>query len=191
MKYILPLIFVLLSAGAVNSVQSQPIGSITIFPNPCVDTVNINYHIDEFGRFDLELFNIIGQKFWNPLSDSMHWPGSYQISYNVSHLQNGVYFLTLTNQIGLSYTARIVKNGPVSIAEVFQKQCLIYPNPSSGWIQIPEKTLELKVFDFSGKQIMSLSHPGSHVDFSNLKNGLYIIELIGESNKRVVLDIQK
>ena len=191
MKYVLPLFIVLLSFGSFTSVQSQSIDTMTVYPNPVVDILTVNIQTSIFSRFDLDCFDITGKKVWSPVVDSIMFPGTHEFTYDVSFLDNGVYLLKIKDASGDGQVEKFFKNGPVSIAKISNDQSLIYPNPSIGWIQIPEKTLDLNVFDFAGKLVMSFSNPSSQVDVSELKNGLYIIELIGESSKRVILEIQK
>jgi hypothetical protein len=189
MKYLNPLLLniVLLISSHLALAQN----TISVYPNPTVDTININYNTAVFTRFDLDLFDVTGQILWSPISDSVHWPGNYEIKHDVSFFQNGVYFFVLTSSTGEIQTTKFVKKGPVSISELTGSQFLVYPNPTQKLINFPEGFKELNIFDLFGKKVMSVETPMSQVDVSFLKNGLYIIELIGGSSKRVVIEIQK
>ncbi|MFT4752574.1 MAG: hypothetical protein ACI9GM_001408 [Salibacteraceae bacterium] len=170
---------------------SQTTHSIAVYPNPVADTLTVNYHIATFGRLDLDLFNIFGQKLWSPLNDSMHWPGHYEIKYDVSPLQDGVYFLTLLTHIGETTTTRFVKQTPLSLDHIERSILSIYPNPARNKIHLPENTTILKVFDLNGKLVLKQLNPSSTTDVSQFKNGLYVIELIGSSRTKTILQIQR
>ncbi|MGB0806801.1 MAG: T9SS type A sorting domain-containing protein [Salibacteraceae bacterium] len=191
MRTLFPVLIFLFSFGWFNTAKPQSIEAFDVYPNPVVDVLTVNYKVNLFTRLDLDLYNVIGKKVWSPLSDSIHWPGTYQISYDASPLQNGVYFLTLMDQSGEKNTVRFVKNSPVSIAETTNNPTIIYPNPSTGWVVVPDKTKELNVFDFSGKQVLSESNPSSPIDVSKLKNGIYIFELVGAAVTKELVRIQK
>ena len=59
--------------------------SIAIYPNPAVNTLNIE---TDFDRFEVKVYNIRGQEVIQLKN---------QKSFNVQYLQNGTYFMTVTN----------------------------------------------------------------------------------------------
>lgn len=72
----------------------------------------------------------------------------------------------------------------------------IYPNPTNSnatisWAHAKTEEVSLKLFDLSGKEIMSktfISSPGENsetIDLSNLANSIYFLQYLSEGNKQV------
>jgi hypothetical protein len=64
----------------------------------------------------------------------------------------------------------------VNNREIKENKLLMYPNPSSGIINIPNNLQNLRIIDIQGKEVFSAKHPGlSGIDLSFLKTGVYIV----------------
>lgn len=66
------------------------------------------------------------------------------------------------------------------------KKVVLFPNPTSGVLNIGNENLEkIVVYDISGK-VVSQFEPNPQIDLSNLSKGIYIIKLF--SNKEIIVD---
>ncbi len=67
---------------------------LSIFPNPTSDLLNITYSLHEIGETSISLFDIIGRELIKKESKGI--PGLVKESLEISHLEAGTYFLSLT-----------------------------------------------------------------------------------------------
>jgi hypothetical protein len=81
------------------------------------------------------------------------------------------------NQLGISkYSERLeVIAGYVPLSTIIS-QLDIYPNPASQWIIIGQSVEMIEFIDLSGKMLMKLEQPGSKIDVSKLKSGIYLVK---------------
>ncbi len=74
-----------------NSIETQSEHTtIYVFPNPFKENMEINYSIKETGNVRIWLYNSVGQKI-GILEDAVKEVGFYNIHFNTSHLQSGIY----------------------------------------------------------------------------------------------------
>ena len=81
----------------------------------------------------------------------------------------------------------------VGIEEIHSLVSNVYPNPTNGIIQI-ESTKEIKIISIlslRGKLVVKRESFSNRVDISNLKNGIYIIELLNTDSSKEHLQIIK
>ena len=64
------------------------------FPNPFNPTTRINYSLSDFGKVNLSVYNLLGQKVAE-LVNAEQVTGSYSIDFDAQNLSSGVYFYTL------------------------------------------------------------------------------------------------
>lgn len=57
------------------------------------------------------------------------------------------------------------------------KKFSVYPNPSSGLINIPEFEGSAELFDPMGKSVLKKDNPGGTMDISSLQQGIYLLKL--------------
>jgi len=70
--------------------------SITVYPNPATDYLTVEISSDKYDRFDIELFDLLGQKlFVRYEEDQYSTTNIYTI--NTSALAEGIYLLRLTS----------------------------------------------------------------------------------------------
>jgi len=65
------------------------------YPNPFNPTTNIVYSIPKSGIVTIKIYNILGQEV-RVLANRMMNPGTYNVSFDASSLNSGVYFYSLT-----------------------------------------------------------------------------------------------
>ncbi len=85
------------------------VSSISIYPNPAADQLNVNFNIKESDQVRIALINLLGSKM---LNDELGYlsGNSYQHRMNVSSLPEGIYILTINaGQSTISRKINIVK----------------------------------------------------------------------------------
>ncbi len=80
--------------------------SVQTFPNPTQGDFTVTYHLSQAARVDLNLFDMHGQRIFNPVAGQMQAAGrhSYNLRNSSMRLQKGLYFVQL--QVG---DTRIIK----------------------------------------------------------------------------------
>lgn len=68
--------------------------SLANFPNPFNPVTNISFSIKEAGHVNIKVFDLIGQQVAELVNEEKE-AGSYQISFNASHLPSGIYIYTI------------------------------------------------------------------------------------------------
>ncbi|MCX7735458.1 MAG: T9SS type A sorting domain-containing protein [Candidatus Kapabacteria bacterium] len=84
-------------AYTVRSIELlKDIPSIEIYPNPASDVLTININLHKKDRFEIELFDASGKKCYeNKIFDLEK--GLYSINFEISHLNDGLYLLIISN----------------------------------------------------------------------------------------------
>jgi hypothetical protein len=61
------------------------------YPNPFNARTTIEYNVPFAMRITLEIYDILGRKV-ETLIDEFHYPGSYAVTWDASHVSSGMYF---------------------------------------------------------------------------------------------------
>jgi len=71
---------------------------LNVHPNPATDYVSINYFLNKVVTFDINLFDVTGNRLREirPLTETD--PGEHSIQLNTSDLGEGMYFIVLKNR---------------------------------------------------------------------------------------------
>ncbi len=86
-----------------------------------------------------------------------------------------------------------VTGSPLSINDNEDISVLIYPNPSTGILNIKTKTnIDIDVFDITGKLIHSAFNvkDGDQINLSNLSSGLYLVKMfdeVSETTQKIII----
>ncbi len=83
-------------------------GSLTIKGNPFKDHISISYTLSKAGNLKLDVVSIDGQISRSLIQETVKEAGSYEDSYDLSHLKDGVYLLVLSTG-NKRITKRILK----------------------------------------------------------------------------------
>ncbi|MBR10875.1 MAG: hypothetical protein CMP48_24755 [Rickettsiales bacterium] len=81
-------------------------------------------------------------------------------------------------------------NVPDCVLLSAESQNIIYPNPTSQYLKIPEKS-EFKLFDVSGKKVDASIDSNGQLDMSQLSNGLYILHMVMDNRIRTIKVIKE
>ncbi|MCX6270377.1 MAG: GEVED domain-containing protein [Bacteroidetes bacterium] len=82
-----------ITVGINNPLPAEPL--LTISPNPCNQTLNIDIHLPDNQLFELKLQNLLGQTI-RPVSGGKQ-TGNQRININTSTLPEGIYFVILSS----------------------------------------------------------------------------------------------
>ena len=98
---------------------------------------------------------------------------------------------TAINNLGGSnyYIAELLQGGTLSTKEnVSNNDLKIYPNPAQDFITIEngKKLSSVKIYDVSGKLVLSTNILSNKIDVNTLTTGNYMIEVFDESNKLII-----
>jgi hypothetical protein len=100
---------------------------------------------------------------------------------------NGLVIYTTNGAYGSGESTNFSTTGnPLSINDNQLLGVLLYPNPSTGIINVQTKTnIDINVFDITGKLIHSALNvkDGDQINLSNLKSGLYLVKMFDEVNE--------
>ena len=76
----------------------------------------------------------------------------------------------------MQYETIVVRfDGPVANEVVFEKDLSVYPNPTTGVLNLSNALTDVQLFDVTGRVVYSNSVVESTIDLSNLANGTYFL----------------
>lgn len=80
-----------------------------------------------------------------------------------------------------NYCIEVTNLGVVGVTHIHETSLPIFPNPTTGTIQLPLLDLEwIEVYDAAGRQVLRQSKPGQTLDLGDQVNGWYILKLYAE-----------
>ncbi|MDG1397445.1 MAG: family 16 glycosylhydrolase [Polaribacter sp.] len=87
---------------------------------------------------------------------------------------------------------RVYQNNTASIDDVFSSKFTIYPNPSSGIINIKtdQKINKIEIYSTLGKRVFVKNNSNSSVNLENLKAGIYFLKIFSEmkiATKKIII----
>jgi len=82
------------SVSSINELTAE-IASMSAFPNPATDFVNIEFTLNENADVTVELYNMVGQKL-EATALSNQGAGTHKVELNVTSLTKGTYFYSVT-----------------------------------------------------------------------------------------------
>jgi hypothetical protein len=178
--YIKEIKIILLLVISWIGVQGQNIDTITAYPNPFYDTLNISFELNAPDTLSLKVFMVNGATIAVLFEDSVLTSGAHHLTVNFDTLSPGFYILVLMNNDGESVPQKIIKSRfPLSINQLLnQKINTFYPNPSTGILFTINQSLErITIYDLKGRRVKELLNVGQTIDCSDLPHGTYIFRI--------------
>lgn len=83
--------------------------NVMVYPNPTLERITVEVVLDKKTFARIELFDLQGKQV-AALYEDMIKSGTNEISFNVSHLKKGIYFLQLTGDGKVIANKKIIKN---------------------------------------------------------------------------------
>ena len=87
---------------SVNDLENEKL-EVVVYPNPAGEMINVKLEMINNQSYSLKMTNILSEIIFESDINIQH------STFNIQHLQSGVYFVTLTNQYGKSITKKIIK----------------------------------------------------------------------------------
>ena len=70
---------------------------LDVYPNPFNSSLNIRYFVNDFGKIEISIYNILGQKV-STIYKGEKFSGEYNFIWNANEYASGVYFITVNNE---------------------------------------------------------------------------------------------
>lgn len=90
-----------------NKAENIPFRLQVVYPNPVVETTEINYELYIPGEVKLEIYNVLGKRL-AVLADQSQVPGTYRVIWNAEGVIPGIYFCKL-NVNGYGQILKLIK----------------------------------------------------------------------------------
>lgn len=114
-------------------------------------------------------------------------PNSYNLKVNAYYSYGtSCNYLNLDDTAALNFLTPIIGTVLLDNADIDNNNNIkLYPNPSNGNINFKTSSQinNIIILDISGKQIYDIKNPGTKLNLSNLKNGVYFLEIISDKKK--------
>lgn len=88
---------------------SNNIGNINVYPNPSNEKVNVSIYALNNSNINVQLFDITGKLIVTPIANHNLMIGENSITISTKELNNGIYFVTLSNEFGKE-TVKLIVN---------------------------------------------------------------------------------
>lgn len=79
----------------------------------------------------------------------------------------------------------------VGVKMDIERTVKIYPNPTTGILNVEGAQSGVKIFDLSGRPVMNATIINQKIDISNLPAGLYIMSVFSENKERAVSIVKR
>lgn len=104
-----------------------------------------------------------------------------EASYTDVVEQDGVYTYNVVARCGDAYSAPAfvtVNVGTVDVIEIETKSVKIYPNPTTGVVNVDiDGNYDVNVYNYQGQVVMKLNDNSGQIDMSGLTSGVYFMEI--------------
>ena len=82
---------------------------MTVYPNPTIDKITINFPVAVTGMYDIWVLNTEGKKIKQLMYDRLT-QGEVMLSFNTEYLSNGIYMVVISNTEGPVFSEKIIVN---------------------------------------------------------------------------------
>ena len=93
-------------ANGVANIESQKL-VINNYPNPATVSTKIQYSVVENGQVTVKVYDVVGKEVTTLVNENKS-KGTYELNYNTSSLQSGLYFYTMTVNNKLIATQKLI-----------------------------------------------------------------------------------
>ena len=89
------------SGGVRLYIPGNTMSSLTSRPNPADETLHISFGLAENIQITIDIVNSLGQTITNIINNTNYAIGEHSVFYNISTLNNGLYFLRMQSKRGI------------------------------------------------------------------------------------------
>ena len=93
-------------ANGIANIESQKL-VINNYPNPATVSTKIQYSVVENGQVTVRVYDVVGKEVSTLVNENKS-KGTYELNYNTSTLQSGLYFYTMTVNNKLIATQKLI-----------------------------------------------------------------------------------
>ena len=123
--------------------------------------------------------------------NTISWPSiGAPAPYNQLHIPA---FERWEDQLATScFTNEIYDPGDVNLVSIPEESSLIYPNPTSDFIHVKDKTSVITgLFDLHGKKLADFNVSSSELNITHLQSGVYIVSIQFQSGEKRMMKVIK
>jgi len=117
--------------------------------------------------------------------------GNYNVTVSADGYQAYTTELTVDGDVGndiVFYLGEI----PLATESVTTTAISVYPNPTTGLVNISKEVEKVEVYDVSGSLVKVVNGPAlTGFDISDLSNGLYVLKVTDSNNESTLMKINK
>ncbi|PCI19421.1 hypothetical protein COB64_03760 [Candidatus Wolfebacteria bacterium] len=178
--------------------QNEP--TVTIAPDPFVDTTTITFSLSFSDTVSLIVYNQFGELIDSILNEQLMPAGTQSIQFIGDTLPIGKYFAHLDVDTHLIVT-QFIKIGQLTLGEVRygleQLNINIFPNPTTGLITItnlPQEITKIAVYNVLGELVLNQELIESNkalIHLDDLPNGVYFLQVSNGENAMSVKVIKQ
>lgn len=92
-----------------QNIQSEKNG-FSVYPNPASESIRVKYNLTGNSAIQLKIYNLKGQVEKVLITNKNQIAGDYSLSFDLSNLKSGFYFIRLTTTNSTQTTKLIIKN---------------------------------------------------------------------------------
>ncbi|WP_370479154.1 pectinesterase family protein [Tamlana flava] len=160
------------------------------------------FNVTVEGPTNFEVSSKVGRA-GNKVTISLSGADSYNINHNgqvITTSQSSIVIDLVSGQNNLEISTDSACQGKYSESIFLSEEVLVYPNPTAGNLQVyvngKDSRVEVSVFDIQGRQYMVSSKDLSStrtldLDLSNLGDGLYYLQLNGDTVRKSIKIVKK
>jgi hypothetical protein len=89
------------SGGVRLYIPGNTMSSLTSRPNPADETLHISFGLAENIQITIDIVNSLGQTITNIINNTNYAIGEHSVFFNISTLNNGLYFLRMQSKRGI------------------------------------------------------------------------------------------
>jgi hypothetical protein len=184
------LVTIALFTFGIGTTYSKGKDSLSVYPNPFADSATIYFELEKSDTISLKIYNLLGQAIVTYFEKTVLPNGSYSVVLKGDSLPDGIYNIQLKIGSAKQKSQRVIKLASASIkseSKNIQFDNLLFPNPTSGHLNIPidgKKTI--LIADMTGRILRSFETDLNIVSVSDLPDGEYAVTVLSDQ-KQVVL----
>ena len=180
----------LLSISLQNA-KAQISDTVRLFPNPFDEFTILQFKLYEADTVSISFLDALGRISLRPLTNQILTSGQKEIRISTDSIAAGIYVIKIDCGSGVVKKTSGVKIAGNTSREDFMvenKNTILFPNPTSGWVSIPVSpdVKLIKISDLNGRMVKELQISGNEFSIKDLNAGVYQVEVRTKENALVL-----